>query len=434
MWITVTEKVHRRQKNALRTARRRLKKCRALTDTLQAEIEVLRKHLGDPMSLFNGKYQSPQKTDGTVNAGGKVYFYETGTSTFKSVYTDEALTTAHANPVILDAAGAALIFLAEGSYDYKVDDSDDVAVVTLQGPINSTQNSQFIKVDTAWAVDGVGATSSTFATIAAAMDEAREFVLMAPLTITIDDGTYLNDIFVLDHPQGQFITLQGQTALGCIIQYTTSGGGLLLTGGMMFGAIKTMTIERNTTSGWGMTVNNASHLADMSDVIFNGNMLVGFLSIDENSSLNATGTVTVFVGVGGQSGCLIQGNSRVKIERFLVNSTFYLTPTNVYALVSPTFGITVVESASFVAAQRFDVKGGATGTISRGINCRELSKVVLGTNNYFEDMTVGIFAQDSSLVEQGSTPTFTSVGTSHTPVYKRILSITDGSADLSLIT
>jgi len=39
-------------------------------------------------------------------SGGKVYFYEAGTSTPKDTYTTQDESTAHTNPVILDPYGS----------------------------------------------------------------------------------------------------------------------------------------------------------------------------------------------------------------------------------------------------------------------------------------------------------------------------------------
>lgn len=63
--------------------------------------------------------------NGEPLVGGKVYFYEAGTSTPKDTYQDEAATILNANPVELDARGEALIRLV-GSYKIDVYDSNDV--------------------------------------------------------------------------------------------------------------------------------------------------------------------------------------------------------------------------------------------------------------------------------------------------------------------
>jgi len=53
-------------------------------------------------------FPAPQQyfdNNGDPLAGGKVYFYEAGTTTPKNTYTDQGGLTANANPVILDASG-----------------------------------------------------------------------------------------------------------------------------------------------------------------------------------------------------------------------------------------------------------------------------------------------------------------------------------------
>jgi hypothetical protein len=69
------------------------------------------------------------KNDGTPNAGGKLFFYEPGTSTPKATYTTSALSVANAVPVILDSAGRATVYFS-GDADVTVKDSGDVTLYT----------------------------------------------------------------------------------------------------------------------------------------------------------------------------------------------------------------------------------------------------------------------------------------------------------------
>lgn len=68
--------------------------------------------------------------NGDPLAGGKLYTYEPGTSTPKATYTDQGGGTPNANPVILDSAGRADVWLI-GSYKFRLDDSSDVTIWTV---------------------------------------------------------------------------------------------------------------------------------------------------------------------------------------------------------------------------------------------------------------------------------------------------------------
>lgn len=57
---------------------------------------------------------------GDSYAGGKLYFYLTGTTTLATIYTDAARTTAHANPVIADAGGVFAPIWLNPTISYRV--------------------------------------------------------------------------------------------------------------------------------------------------------------------------------------------------------------------------------------------------------------------------------------------------------------------------
>lgn len=56
--------------------------------------------------------------DGDPAAGYQLFTYDAGTSNKANTYTDVALTTPNANPVVLDSAGRATIFLQAQSYKF----------------------------------------------------------------------------------------------------------------------------------------------------------------------------------------------------------------------------------------------------------------------------------------------------------------------------
>lgn len=78
-------------------------------------------------------------TDSSGNplSGGKLYSYEAGTTTPKATYTTAAATVENANPVILDSAGTATIFI-DGSYRFDLYDANDVLIESTDNVTNFT--------------------------------------------------------------------------------------------------------------------------------------------------------------------------------------------------------------------------------------------------------------------------------------------------------
>jgi hypothetical protein len=73
--------------------------------------------------------------NGTPLAGGKLYTYAAGTTTPLATYTTNAGTVANANPVIMDSAGRASVWLGVGSYKFVLKNSTDVLVYTTDNII-----------------------------------------------------------------------------------------------------------------------------------------------------------------------------------------------------------------------------------------------------------------------------------------------------------
>lgn len=65
--------------------------------------------------------------NGNPLSGGKLYSYEAGTTTPKATFTTAAGSVENANPIILDSAGRATLFI-EGSYRFDLFDSNDVLI------------------------------------------------------------------------------------------------------------------------------------------------------------------------------------------------------------------------------------------------------------------------------------------------------------------
>jgi len=73
--------------------------------------------------------------NGDPYVGGKLYTYETGTTTPKSTWTDSTKGSANANPVILDSRGQADVWIdsSDGAYRFRLLDSSDVTIWTVDG-------------------------------------------------------------------------------------------------------------------------------------------------------------------------------------------------------------------------------------------------------------------------------------------------------------
>ena len=76
--------------------------------------------------------------NGNPIAGGLLFTYAAGTTTKLATYSDEALTVANANPIVLDSAGRATIFLLGNSYKFTLAPAGDTDPPT--SPIRTQDN------------------------------------------------------------------------------------------------------------------------------------------------------------------------------------------------------------------------------------------------------------------------------------------------------
>lgn len=81
-----------------------------------------------------GRFIAPSEqyfdNSGNILAGGKLFFYDSGTVVAKNTFSDPGGTTANANPVILDGAGRTPDIYLTGSYKLIIKDSADVQIET----------------------------------------------------------------------------------------------------------------------------------------------------------------------------------------------------------------------------------------------------------------------------------------------------------------
>lgn len=80
--------------------------------------------------IMTSPYQQFFDDNGNPLSGGKIYTYRAGTSQLKNSFTDSTENTPAPNPIILDAAGRAVVWIS-GSYKFVVTDADDNIIRTV---------------------------------------------------------------------------------------------------------------------------------------------------------------------------------------------------------------------------------------------------------------------------------------------------------------
>lgn len=97
--------------------------------------------------LFSYPFVQFFDDNGNPLAGGKIYTYQAGTTTPKATFTTSDASVQNTNPVVLDAAGRAVIFI-QGSYRFDTFDANDVLIrsvdnVTSFATLESTNTAFF---------------------------------------------------------------------------------------------------------------------------------------------------------------------------------------------------------------------------------------------------------------------------------------------------
>lgn len=85
--------------------------------------------------------------NGAVAAGHYLFTYDAGTTTKRNTFSDQALTTANANPIVLDSAGRATIYLSPVNYKFTlaaVSTDPPVTVVWTQDNVSSSLTSDVV--------------------------------------------------------------------------------------------------------------------------------------------------------------------------------------------------------------------------------------------------------------------------------------------------
>lgn len=82
---------------------------------------------------FSGSIYQPLDNSGAIVPGGTLTFTEAGLATPKNVYHDAAGEDPWTDPVVLDGAGRALMFMLQnGAYDVEFKDANGATIWTIE--------------------------------------------------------------------------------------------------------------------------------------------------------------------------------------------------------------------------------------------------------------------------------------------------------------
>lgn len=207
-------------------------------------------------------------SNGQPLVGGKVYTYEAGTTTPLATYTSSTGGSANTNPIILDSRGEASVWLSNQAYKFKLTDSNDVEIWTvdqienldvltllaasggsaligfIQGGTGAVARTLQSKVRETVSITDFGASTSK---TAAENTTAIEAAMAYSNSVMVPEGTFYCD--VIEVPSDT--TLFGSSRAGSVL--TTTGSSLLNIENVTTVNVESLTLI-STGTGYGNTV------------------------------------------------------------------------------------------------------------------------------------------------------------------------------------
>lgn len=200
-------------------------------------------------SLVTQLFSQTFDSDGNIAPLARMYWYEAGTSTPVTVYTDAGLSVAHSNPINADASGVfAAVYAPAGTYKIVVKESAAAGGATIYEVDN------FEIIETTIAISFPTSVKTANFTVAAA-DRAKTFLCDASgapgqnIICTADSATLGNGFpfFVINTAATGTITIQGTGA------QTVNGSASRTISGINVG----LGLTSVGASGWQVMANSA---------------------------------------------------------------------------------------------------------------------------------------------------------------------------------
>lgn len=198
--------------------------------------------------------------DGNPLSGGKIYTYRAGTSQLKNTFTDSTENTPATNPIVLDSAGRAVVWIS-GSYKFVITDAFDNIIRTVDNvtSFNVFQNEADSFFESL-SGDGVETTFSLSSDLGT--DENAVFVFADNgMTNHVRNGTFDTDT-IWTKGSGWSIGSGVATAAGAISTAIEQNSNITLNAGQAYVVTFTMTRDAGTlTASVGGTAGTARNAA-----------------------------------------------------------------------------------------------------------------------------------------------------------------------------
>jgi hypothetical protein len=235
-------------------------------------------------ALFTYPKFHAQDNTGAALSGGLLYTYVTGTTTPKATYSDQGLTTANTNPVVLDSNGDATVYIS-GVYDMLLKTSAGVTVWSF-----TSVNNTYFNVDTTLnnvvIGEDAGNSISTGTNHVFIGLDAGKSITTASNSVAIGSGALRSTT-----------TAAGSVAIGKDAGYASTSAAIV--------AVGQSALKANTTG----TLNTAiGEFALTANTTGESNVAVGYTSLDSSisgSNNTAVGNISLSALTTGSNNTII---------------------------------------------------------------------------------------------------------------------------------